>query len=743
MFDVFKSRLGLTTGAAVVVLCILAFFLVTAPNWHSLLGQPPAPPKPEAPVASSANPSVAPPAEQAAKPAPAQAPDAAAPSGSSAPPAPAPPARPAPDQAAAVPPPSPPVAPQGSAASVPAASTPGKSAPPVPESSLAGGSAPSNDGQAAPDGSAPKATTPALPVTPGTAAQVSPAPETGAAQSSQPAPKAGEPADAAPPAGAASVTQVTPVVAPTAPTFDIVRVEPTGDSVVAARGAPDSDVVLLDNGAEIARGKADAGGQVALIPPALKPGEHNLVLSMIPPGAKAVASSQSVAVSVPEQPRTAPMVALIQPNQPAAILSGPVAGNAVVPGGSAEGQPATVDSTKPSEPLAIRTVEAESMGSFYATGKAPSGSTSRVYLNGSFVASVTADQKGLWSLKINKGMTPGHYAVRADQLDKAGQVVARAEVPFDYPARVASADTASAGSKKNTSDNRSDSPVTAGTTVESPSVIGSTNPLPSAAAPSASSPGSETQPTTGGAGGEGRQGPTAGAPAVSGEATFGAEPHPAAPAGKPTPEGSVNRQVAGAEAPGGDAAATGGKTGSPPRDEVAMQPAPGAGQSAPAGTASSASSASTAGAGSKVDGLLQGGAKLQAPTAGVTDAPAASASPGSAASNPEPQRGPTAPAQPAPAQGRSASNEVSPAQAAKASPSSQGPSTHAADESDSPTVIAELITAKVSRGDSLWRISRDMLGRGIRYTQIYAANTQQIRDPRLIYPGQVFVVPQD
>jgi nucleoid-associated protein YgaU len=59
-----------------------------------------------------------------------------------------------------------------------------------------------------------------------------------------------------------------------------------------------------------------------------------------------------------------------------------------------------------------------------------------------------------------------------------------------------------------------------------------------------------------------------------------------------------------------------------------------------------------------------------------------------------------------------------------------------------PTVVAELVTAKVVHGDSLWRISRAMLGHGVRYTQIYAANTQQIRDPRLIYPGQVFVLPQ-
>jgi nucleoid-associated protein YgaU len=47
----------------------------------------------------------------------------------------------------------------------------------------------------------------------------------------------------------------------------------------------------------------------------------------------------------------------------------------------------------------------------------------------------------------------------------------------------------------------------------------------------------------------------------------------------------------------------------------------------------------------------------------------------------------------------------------------------------------------VRRGDSLWRISRRIYGQGVRYTTIFAANSDQIRDPRRIWPGQVFVVP--
>jgi nucleoid-associated protein YgaU len=64
--------------------------------------------------------------------------------------------------------------------------------------------------------------------------------------------------------------------------------------------------------------------------------------------------------------------------------------------------------------------------------------------------------------------------------------------------------------------------------------------------------------------------------------------------------------------------------------------------------------------------------------------------------------------------------------------------------SNAPTanpVVSQISTATVTRGDSLWRISRKLLGSGIRYTIIYEANASQIRNPNLIYSGQVFVIP--
>lgn len=47
----------------------------------------------------------------------------------------------------------------------------------------------------------------------------------------------------------------------------------------------------------------------------------------------------------------------------------------------------------------------------------------------------------------------------------------------------------------------------------------------------------------------------------------------------------------------------------------------------------------------------------------------------------------------------------------------------------------------VQPGNSLWRLARRTYGEGTRYALIFEANKSQIRDPDLIYPGQVFALP--
>ncbi|WP_372836520.1 LysM peptidoglycan-binding domain-containing protein, partial [Puniceibacterium confluentis] len=48
----------------------------------------------------------------------------------------------------------------------------------------------------------------------------------------------------------------------------------------------------------------------------------------------------------------------------------------------------------------------------------------------------------------------------------------------------------------------------------------------------------------------------------------------------------------------------------------------------------------------------------------------------------------------------------------------------------------------VQPGNTLWAIARDRYGEGIAYVRVFEANKEAIRDPDLIYPGQVFTIPE-
>lgn len=51
------------------------------------------------------------------------------------------------------------------------------------------------------------------------------------------------------------------------------------------------------------------------------------------------------------------------------------------------------------------------------------------------------------------------------------------------------------------------------------------------------------------------------------------------------------------------------------------------------------------------------------------------------------------------------------------------------------------ISVTVQPGFTLWGIASQQFGDGVLYVQVYEANKDKIRDPDLIYPGQVFVIP--
>lgn len=61
-----------------------------------------------------------------------------------------------------------------------------------------------------------------------------------------------------------------------------------------------------------------------------------------------------------------------------------------------------------------------------------------------------------------------------------------------------------------------------------------------------------------------------------------------------------------------------------------------------------------------------------------------------------------------------------------------------ADPDSAPVIRAVTVQA----GDTLWAISRERYGDGVLYVRVFEANRDSIRNPDLIYPGQVFSIPE-
>jgi nucleoid-associated protein YgaU len=214
------------------------------------------------------------------------------------------------------------------------------------------------------------------------------------------------------------------------PTFDVARIEPTGEAVIAGRAAPGATVELLRNGELHDRAVADQSGQFVMIAPQLPSGTYDLTLRSRQPDGKQVTSKQSVAVALEPRSTERPVVALVTPNKPTVVLS----------------QPA--DAKPTAGAVVVEAVEIEPGGKFHVSGQARPGAALRLYLNDSFITSITAAPDGRFAVTINEGVAPGSYRVRVDEASASGAVRARAEVPFNAPEATASVTARATASRR-------------------------------------------------------------------------------------------------------------------------------------------------------------------------------------------------------------------------------------------------------------------------------------------------------
>ncbi|MEP1442453.1 MAG: LysM peptidoglycan-binding domain-containing protein [Hyphomicrobiales bacterium] len=109
---------------------------------------------------------------------------------------------------------------------------------------------------------------------------------------------------------------------PSAPTFDIVRVEKDGSMLVAGQAEPLSEITLMNGDKPIGTAKADETGAFVVLPDNPLTGANNEIsIRSKRADGSAIDSEQRVAVAVPEQGEA--LVALVEPGKPVEILQKP------------------------------------------------------------------------------------------------------------------------------------------------------------------------------------------------------------------------------------------------------------------------------------------------------------------------------------------------------------------------------------------------------------------------------------
>lgn len=217
--------------------------------------------------------------------------------------------------------------------------------------------------------------------------------------------------------------------APILPTFDIVRVGPDGSAVIAGRAAPGSTVTVTVDGQAIGSAVADERGEWVLLPGAAMPaGDHEIALTAQTPTGETVAAASSVLMSVPEAGAGGETLAVLVPDDDAAVSVPLQTPSSDASGGDATAVPVP-ETGIVSGDLALDSVDYDEAGNVTVGGRAAPGAKLRIYLDNR-LAGEAAAVAGRWQSRLTLPVEQGLHSLRVDQIDAAGAVLARVETPF-------------------------------------------------------------------------------------------------------------------------------------------------------------------------------------------------------------------------------------------------------------------------------------------------------------------------
>lgn len=237
----------------------------------------------------------------------------------------------------------------------------------------------------------------------------------------------------------AAVEKAAPGLTP--PSFDVVRIAKSRTAVIAGRAPPGATVRLTLDGKVLAEVQANSRGEwVAVIGQPLPSGQAELELTATMPDGRTIAGDAVVAMVVPEaaSDEVAATKATPKKSETALAVLLPKSGEA----------PATLlqkpeaKGASDSGELSVDTVDYDEKGNVIVSGSAPAGAKVRTYVDNKPVGISEADRNRSWQLRPEAEVAAGNHTLRVDQVDDAGRVVSRIELPF---VRTAAADVLALG----------------------------------------------------------------------------------------------------------------------------------------------------------------------------------------------------------------------------------------------------------------------------------------------------------
>ncbi len=252
------------------------------------------------------------------------------------------------------------------------------------------------------------------------------------------------------PATPASGPEPTPQVAEAMPeeTPGEAPVAPAGADVAVAGAEPESPTVAEPEVAMVSPTEPEATATAPAAPSAPVASRSEPEVAMASPAEKPATTEEVATASPDEAPTTAEEPGATEESVAAAGPAAPAEAPVMVeePGATGEAvaatEPPAAAQGEPAEPMkpavTVAAVEADTAGRLYVAGTAETTESVRVYLDNQPIGEATPSPSGTWLVEVKREVPSGTYHVRADQVDDAtGDVIARAEVPFEREIAVA------------------------------------------------------------------------------------------------------------------------------------------------------------------------------------------------------------------------------------------------------------------------------------------------------------------